>query len=86
MDRKKLFLAALELAEINVKDWVAARRITKSHLYAVLAGKRESVRLDNEIDRFTAETLRKHRSALELALNDSAFLRSADDGAVAVLG
>jgi hypothetical protein len=58
--RKALFKAALALAGMTQDSWAASRDITAGHLSMVLAGKRESVALNDKIDTFTREHLSKH--------------------------
>lgn len=50
--RKRAFKAALAWAGQTAEAWCADHDITRSHLYAVLSGQRESAKLTAEIDAF----------------------------------
>lgn len=61
--RKRRFLAALALAGLTQEMWCEREGITTTHLYLVLAGKRESQRLIEKIEAYTEETLSQSASA-----------------------
>lgn len=48
--RRKQFKAAVALAGTTVKEWAESKGVTVSHLNQVLRKRRESPRLDGEID------------------------------------
>lgn len=52
--RRARFKAALALADVTMKDWAAGEGVTLGHLYAVLNGERESMRLTGKVDEFIA--------------------------------
>lgn len=55
--RKQRFRAALVLAGLTMEQWAAERDLSTGHVSQVLDEKRESMRLDAEIDAFIAEHL-----------------------------
>jgi transcriptional regulator with XRE-family HTH domain len=55
--RKAQFKAARALAGITVKQWAESRGVSFQHLNEVMEGRRESPRLDAEIDAFIAKYL-----------------------------
>lgn len=55
--RKQRFRAALVLAGQTMEQWAAERDLTAGHVSQVLDDKRESMRLDAEIDAFIARHL-----------------------------
>lgn len=61
-DRKRLFKAALAVAEMTVEQWAASRGVTGGHVSNVLAEKRVSDSLTVQIDDFIAEHMAGHKA------------------------
>lgn len=61
--RKRMFKAALALADRRVVDFASEQGVTPAHLYAVLSGERESVKLLAAVDAFIAEHISVPRFA-----------------------
>lgn len=54
-DRKRSLKAALAYAGMTMGDFCESQGITRTHLYLVLTGERESAKLTSAIDAFIAE-------------------------------
>lgn len=55
--RKKEFKAARALAGVTARQWAKSRNVSFHHLNEVLEGRRESPRLDAELDAFIQKYL-----------------------------
>lgn len=61
-DRKRLFKAALAVAEMTAEQFAEAEGVTSGHLSNVLNGKRESGSLTEKVDVFIAKHMAGHEA------------------------
>lgn len=59
-DRKRLFRAALAVAEMTAEQFAEGEGVTSGHLSNVLNGKRESGSLTDKVDAFVAKHMEGH--------------------------
>lgn len=57
--RRKRFRAALALAGVSLKQWASTEGVTRQHVREVLLGRRVSAPLNEKIDAFIAQHLKK---------------------------
>ena len=62
-NRKARFRAALALARMTAREWTEKEKVTETHLYAVLKGERQSMKLTAKIDAFVAKYLGSQEAA-----------------------